>query len=218
MSTARPISIVFCYTTTPPMMVGPSTFMAPIGGSLTNVTISGNTASVEGGGLWTDSSITIRNVTIANNSATNQGGGVYVGGGVVDIANSIVADNSTGGTGPDVSGTLASSGSNLFESISGGSGFHGSDVSAVDPLLGLANNGSDLMTHAPTSSLAIDGADPTLSSGIDQRGFLRDDGSPDIGAHEVGASATPAAADLWLSTEDAVVGGGQTGDRQLEPQ
>ncbi|MEN8762158.1 MAG: DUF4347 domain-containing protein, partial [Thiogranum sp.] len=187
------------------------------GGSLTNVTISGNTATAEGGGLWTNSSITITNVTIADNNAVTQGGGMLVAGSTVDISNSIVADNSAGGTGNDVFGTLASSGSNLFEDFFGGLGYHGSDVSAVDPLLGLSDNGGGLWTHAPTSPLAIDGADPTLSSGIDQRGFLRDDGSPDIGAHEVGASSTPATANLWLSTEDVVVGGGQTGDDSWNP-
>ena len=114
------------------------------GGSLTNVTISGNNASDDGGGLWTDSSITITNVTIADNSAGDDGGGLYVASGTVDIANSIVADNSAVDAGPDISGTLASRGSNLFESFSDGSGFHVSDVTAVDPLLALSDNGGNL--------------------------------------------------------------------------
>ena len=44
-------------------------------GSLTNVTISGNTATGNGGGLWTDVPITITNSTITLNNA-NDGGGI----------------------------------------------------------------------------------------------------------------------------------------------
>ena len=46
--------------------------------TLTNVTISGNTASVHGGGVYnTNSSPTLTNVTISGNTANNYGGGVY---------------------------------------------------------------------------------------------------------------------------------------------
>jgi hypothetical protein len=62
------------------------------GGSLTNVTISGNDATSEGGGLWTDSAITVTNSTITLNDAPN-GGGIVNSGGTVDISNTIVAEN-----------------------------------------------------------------------------------------------------------------------------
>ncbi len=47
--------------------------------TLTNVTFSGNSASIDGGGMYNDcnSSPTLTNVTFSGNSANNRGGGMY---------------------------------------------------------------------------------------------------------------------------------------------
>ncbi len=176
---------------------------------MTNVTLSGNYADVgAGGGLYNDGTVILRNATIADNDANTQGGGLFVAGGTLDIANSIVADNNG-----DLFGTLASSGGNIFKDDANAAGFDLSDQRNIDPNLGsLSNHGGNLMTYAPAATEAIDNADAALAAVIDQRGFLRDDGSPDIGAHEVGASTAPITSDLWLSPNRVVTGGGQTGD------
>ncbi len=55
----------------------------------------------------------------------------------------------------------------------------------------LADNGGALMTHALLGgSTAIDSAQRADMPTTDQRGFLRGDGSPDIGAYEASASAS----------------------------
>ncbi len=56
------------------------------GGTLTNVTFSGNTAVDEGGGLYTDTPITVTNSTFTLNNA-NQAGGIYSDGATVTISN-----------------------------------------------------------------------------------------------------------------------------------
>ena len=177
------------------------------------MTLSGNDVTLaEGGGLYNAGTATLSHVTVTNNSATTQGGGVF-NSGTLNVTNSILAGNTAGGTGPDLFGALTTSVSNIFGDDSGGSGYDASDRRNIDPMLGaLADNGGDLMTHAPQGgSEAIDNADATLAPDVDQRLFVRDDGSPDIGAHEVGASVIPEDLTLHLSTDGDVTGGGQPG-------
>ncbi|HSK79756.1 MAG TPA: IPTL-CTERM sorting domain-containing protein [Thermoanaerobaculia bacterium] len=71
---------------------------------LDEVTITGNEASADGGGLWVDGSImslTIRNSNISGNTAGDGGGGIYVGnpGGPVLIRNTVISGNDAGGNG-----------------------------------------------------------------------------------------------------------------------
>ncbi len=163
---------------------------------LENVTIYGNNATDgDGGGLLNKGTATLRNVTIAANSSDSDGGGIESDG-TLYIGNSIVADNTASDDGDDVKGSLNSTGSNIFSDDSDASGFHASDLRNVDPVLGLlANNGGDLKTVAPTA-FAIDSGDRALSPNTDSRGYLRGIGTPDIGAFEVGASATTTASYL----------------------
>ncbi|WP_461521987.1 choice-of-anchor Q domain-containing protein, partial [Porticoccus sp.] len=156
---------------------------------LTNVTISGNTATgAEGGGIHNENTATLTNVTVSNNSAATQGGGVYTTG-TVTISNSILANNTAGGSGPDAFGTFSSDGTNIIENIAPASGF-GSDTSG-DPNLGaLANNGGFTQTHALLGgSIAIDAGTNLNAPPLDQRGYLRTDGLADSGAFEAGATA-----------------------------
>ena len=73
--------------------------------AVVNTTISGNSATRDGGGIWHtgdsgNGTLGLYNVTIANNTAdlsddgNGEGGGIFVESGTVTIANSIIAGNS----------------------------------------------------------------------------------------------------------------------------
>ncbi len=123
------------------------------------------------------------NVTLSDNSATTSGGGIY-NDCLLDYVNTIIA-NSTGGdchtTSPH--GIDGNSKNNLVEVDDGSCipDFIG------DPMLSaLADNGGPTHTHAlQTSSFAIDNGDLAACPGTDQRGVTRPQGDGcDIGAYE----------------------------------
>jgi CSLREA domain-containing protein len=172
--------------------------------SLTNVTISGNTATSQGGGIFTAKSADLTNATVAFNSAS-VGGGIYVSGGQGDavLKNTILANN----TGNNANAALTSLGYNIDSDGTAGltdpSDQSGTVPSPLDPLLGaLADNGGPTPTHALLAgSPAINPAGLTGAPTTDQRGFLRSDGSPDIGAYEFNAAPSSG---FWISTEGDV--------------
>ena len=180
-------------------------------------------------------SITVDYCTIANNSTGSGGsggaggvdGGVALPGtpgsdggygsggglfdedtGLVNVGNTILANNTAGtSTGPDcyspASHAIHSMDYNLILDPSGCylSGTTTHNRTGQNPLLEtLQNNGGDTDTHAlPESSPAIDAANPADYPGTDQRGTARPadgngDGTaaPDIGAYErsIGADLT----------------------------
>ena len=163
--------------------------------SLTNVTISGNTATNSaGGGLNAQGSTTLTNVTISGNSAFTEGGGIYNGGTTITVSNTIIANNTAGGGGNDAFGAFTSDGSNIIEDATDATGFGGDDVGTDPILLALDDYGGEIRTHQPdTGSIAINGGTGIGAPTVDGRGFLRGDGSIDVGAHEVGASAASTA-------------------------
>ena len=167
---------------------------------LINSTISGNDAQREGGGIHIRGVVTITHSTISDNSAS-AGGGVLVRGnsdhtlGILDITNTIVANNVAGGdctVGDE--GTIGANANNL---VGDGSC---SPAYAGDPKLApLANNGGATWTHALLpGSPAID-AIPAKSCTLtaDQRGESRPAGRAlaaprcDVGAFERQADTTP---------------------------
>ena len=172
------------------------------GGSLTNVTISGNSAEDDGGGLWTDSSIAVTNSTITANSAW-AGGGIYNFGGTVDISNTIVAGNFATNSHKDAWGSFNSDGFNLIEVTSGSTGF-GNDITGVSANLGaLSDNGGQTDTHALLAgSFAINTGGNQGAPGTDQAGSGRD-AIPDIGAWEstVGGGSKL----YWVDSQDNVI-------------
>ncbi|MCM2372825.1 DUF4347 domain-containing protein [Aporhodopirellula aestuarii] len=161
------------------------------GGSLTNVTMSGNTANNDGGALFTDTNITITNSTITLNTG-DKGGGVVNNGAVVTISNTIIAGNTGISTDPDVMGDFSSDGSNLIQTVGSATGF-GGDITGTNPNLGaLTNNGGETDTHAiTTGSAAYNAGTATGAPAVDQRGVARD-GSIDIGAFEYSTLANNA--------------------------
>jgi hypothetical protein len=169
---------------------------------ITNSTISGNTSSTQGGGLYTRHSgiPVLANSTITDNSAPNGAG---------------TADNGTTAYFPElatnssiVAGNHLPGGAPLAEiisvhSITGANNLIGSanvalpgDTLGGDPLLGpLADNGGPTLTHALLAgSPAIDAGSNLAGLTSDQRGegYVRVYGAAaDIGAFERQAVADP---------------------------
>jgi hypothetical protein len=89
-------------------------------GTLTNVTLAYNSAGgsgTSGGGiLVTNGSATLTNVTLAYNSAGNRAGGISSGTSAsrMILQNTVLARNTTQGSGPDCSGPVTSLGNNLL--------------------------------------------------------------------------------------------------------
>ncbi|MGI9086119.1 MAG: choice-of-anchor Q domain-containing protein, partial [Chthoniobacterales bacterium] len=147
--------------------------------ALTNSTISGNTASGDGGGLH--GAFESLNSTISGNSA-NRGGGIY---GLGDLSNTIVA-NSPSGRDIFATGSITPHGVNLVEDAS----LTGSNIINADPKLGpLQANGGATQTHALLpGSPAYNAGDNTRAIDVsanplttDQRGA----GYPRIAAGQV---------------------------------
>lgn len=144
--------------------------------------------------------LTVTNTTISENSAS-QGGGIANSGGTMALANTVLAGN-TARTAPDCAGTLSDgqgSHSNNLIGIGDGCGLSngsngdqvGSVVGLLNPSLGpLAANGGRTLTMRPQvgSLLTSAGYGPTCTStgpaGVrnkDQRGHFRNAAAPPVG-------------------------------------
>lgn len=154
--------------------------------SIVNTTVEGNETLSSGGGILTVApSTTLLNLTVANNTAGVSGGGIFAATST-EIGNSIVAGN-TASNGPDLSGTVVSTGNNLIGDVSGATGFGATDLQNVDPQLqSLGDNGGPTFTMAlADTSPALDAGNDVLAPMTDQRGIMRPQGrQSDIGAFE----------------------------------
>ena len=177
--------------------------------TITNATISGNSASGNGGGINNSTTgeaitLTINNSTIVENTATGNGGGISNDNDAVSarLRSTIVANNDATGIGDELAGTFRTeyslierrAGATIRESVAGSNRY------GVDPLLGpLADNGGATLTHAllPGSPAINRGSNPTPQS-FDQRGlgYVRAAGRADIGAVEVQQKGTYLVPDL----------------------
>ncbi len=156
--------------------------------SISNSTVSGNSASRGGGGIYNQETLSISNSTVSGNSApSGEGGGIEIHLSIVNnIGGSIVAANTGGDC--SVSGFLIDQGYNLSSDSS--CGFTASTSQQnTNPMLasGLANNGG------PTQTLALLDGSPAINKipasactvTTDQRGISRPQGPAcDIGAFE----------------------------------
>jgi CSLREA domain-containing protein len=169
--------------------------------TMTNVTISGNSANNAGSGIYNSGTITASSCTITNNTTNNSGGGIF-NLGTFNIRDTIVAGNvSAAQPGVDASGMFNSLGYNLLGKSDGANGFtaigdqSGTNATPLNARLApLADNGGKTGTHfLLPGSLAIDKGN-SFGFTTDQRGFSRPvdlappnavggDGS-DIGAFE----------------------------------
>jgi CSLREA domain-containing protein len=153
--------------------------------TLVNSTLSGNSASMNGGGILNWGILNLNNVTITNNTTGGDGGGIANPGGTVNLKNTILAGNTdVGGQAPDCSGAVISQGYNLIQSSPGCtiSGATTGNLFGISPNLGpLQDNGGSTLTHIPLSgSPVIDAGNPaTPGSGgdacesFDQRSISR---------------------------------------------
>ncbi|MBL4848446.1 MAG: hypothetical protein JKY65_23240, partial [Planctomycetes bacterium] len=168
-----------------------------------NSTISGNTAGGAGGGIFLRGfNHQIRFTTIANNMATGFGGGLRTAistNDTIEIANSILAGNTSGAGGNDWSVITEQSfaRNNVVEDAAGAhnnvNGVNGAVVGASPALGALANNGGETKTHLIAASSPAAGAALVLPGVTkDQRGFTRPSAAQDIGAFEDGGTAPTA--------------------------
>jgi hypothetical protein len=178
--------------------------------TLTQSTVSGNTARNSGGGLFNYDTLTLTQSTVSGNRATTYGGGLYNSSnrrnGSLTITSSIVASNPDGGDCYFNRGSITSHGYNL-DSDTSCQLTAATDQPGVDPLLGpLQDNGGGTLTHAliPGSpavdaiSLGTNGCGTTRYS--DQRWRARPQpagGACDIGAYEVEVAGQPLSA--WVT-------------------
>jgi hypothetical protein len=170
--------------------------------TISNTTISGNTASFKGvgngGGIFNaapPSTLTIRNSTFSGNlvgSPAGQGGGIYMSTGRVELENTILKAGAAGANIFNQSGTVISNGYNLSSDDGGGFLTAPGDQINTEPMLGpLQNNGGPTFTHALlTGSPAINAGNPNFTPppSNDQRGpgYPRVNGGRiDIGSFEV---------------------------------
>ncbi|HPO12378.1 MAG TPA: Ig-like domain-containing protein [Candidatus Hydrogenedentes bacterium] len=137
-----------------------------------NSTLSGNRAERHGGGLHQNgSNATLVNCTLTNNLADagdtgfGEGGGINSASGSVTLHNTVVAGNfdtvdnlGSGNIHPDISGNVATLGSNLLGNRNGAVGITdgvngdhaGTGTQPIDPALGpLANYGGVVSVHIP---------------------------------------------------------------------
>jgi CSLREA domain-containing protein len=184
---------------------------------LTDVTISGNRAENDSGGLdqGPGGQANLNNVTITGNTADTDGngggGGGLVAKGTVNLRNTIIAGNkdiSAPGVGasPDCSGSPISQGNNLMADPTGcGFARRGGDKTNVKPLLGpLANNGGSTLTHALLAGSPAINAGGKGVTPADQRGVPRR--TPDIGAYEFARCGGRVVNRVGTSGMDTLVG------------
>jgi CSLREA domain-containing protein len=174
-----------------------------------NSTLSLNTVSANGGGFAIEQptagvltanfnfSTVANNTANADNSGVEAGGGIARAAGTVNLKNTIVADNNvgTGGTAPDISGSVNSQDYNHIENLTGATvtGTTANNTTG-DPQLGiLANNGGPTPTHLPAGASPVVDAIPNGTNDCgttittDQRGATRpvstgcDKGSVEVG-------------------------------------
>ncbi len=142
--------------------------------TVANSTITNNHSDDDGGGIYaSDGTVNLNNVTISSNDADSNAGGIFddgAGGSVINIRNTIVADNvATGTANEDVVGaftsTAAAGGNNLIEVIGAATGFtdnvNGDDL-GVDPGLGPLQ-----YNFGPTNTRAITTSSPAYNTGND---------------------------------------------------
>jgi parallel beta-helix repeat protein len=126
--------------------------------TVTNTTLSGNTASNQGGGIWSgnDATVTITNSTIFGNQAVSAdgtnglGGGIMRTSGTINITNSTIAGNTAGFQGGGIVGGTATTVTNtiIANNIANNGGNNWNiKNNCFDPL----TNGGNNLQFAPTN-------------------------------------------------------------------
>ncbi|MEO8670294.1 MAG: choice-of-anchor Q domain-containing protein [Tahibacter sp.] len=166
---------------------------------LNNLTLSGNTATVSGGGMYSSSWFRLRNSTVARNRGGTGGGILFQGASTtgVNLANSVLVDNaSTNGSPQDLfCSSISQLGARTHTMIGTLSNCTFASFAGIPPnsdarLSPLFDFGSGLPTHAlMPGSAALDAGNPSTSNTLtrcltsDTRGVSRPT-SCDLGAYE----------------------------------
>ncbi len=180
--------------------------------SLTNDTITGNSATGTGGGLYGNGTTILSNCTITGNTASS-GGGLYNNGPFsATLTDTIVAGND-GGDGPsDIGGSEAYPVTGSFNLVgTGGSGGLADGASGNIVLTSLTDLGLAPLGDygGPTQTIALLPGSPAIGAGTavygvtaDERGEPLDTPNPDIGAFQSqGFTLTPAVASTPQSAD-----------------
>jgi hypothetical protein len=158
-----------------------------------NSTLAGNRADGAGGGVYAEATaaIGLDAVTVARNRADADAEGAETGGGLAvepgataELANSLLALNTTAGESPNCAGSYVSAGGNVVGGLSSCSGLDtATDLLAASPRIGLLKlNGGPTATIALRAGSPAIGAAETDAPARDQRNVRRRD--PDAGAFE----------------------------------
>jgi hypothetical protein len=188
---------------------------------LENSTVTDNSATTTGGGMWAGGNADIVSSTFSSNSAPMGANIAAEGGGTATATNSIFAAPLNGGNCVISGGTLTSQGHNIDDGATPGScGFTAAgDQVGVDAKLGaLADNGGPTLTRAPSDdSPAVNhGTAEGLVAGpngrvTDQRGVVRPVGADaDVGAVELAPPIAVTGLASNVTSSGATVGGAAT--------
>lgn len=186
--------------------------------TIQNTTLWNNRAG-RGGAMAGRGSATLRHVTIAGNMAENEGGGIFQEDAGLILEHTIVAGNRAATGGPDIeindsplaTAAIVSNGYNLVQSPVGHSLAHGSggDRIGQDPLLGgvIDNGGSTETVALALTSPAVDAIPAEhCTLPMDQRGQLRPlSGGCDIGAYEAAPQGIAAAAPVDIAISHTTI-------------
>ena len=171
--------------------------------TLTNCTVSGNSAGTNGGGIFATTA-TLLNCTIVENIANNGGGVSHNGGGTLSVRNTIIALNLVGfaGAGPDVFGSFTSQGHNLIGDATGSTGF----TNGVNgDIVGTAENPIDPSSArsqnngGQTKTHALKAGSPAIDAGDNANVPATDQ----RGSGRAGRTATSTASRSWTSARSS---------------
>jgi hypothetical protein len=166
--------------------------------------------------------LSLTNVTITNNTAGDAGGGLFVDGGFTQMKNTLIGGN-TAPTDPDCvggPGQISSSGNNLVQNKSAGCTFTNGTGDLVNQDPQLANGPANREGPNRTLTVGLLGGSPAIDAGAtgaggggigtvpttDQRGTARS-GAPDIGAYESTGVLTAHTSDVGYGPGDGLSAG-----------
>ena len=192
--------------------------------TLIDTTIDGNSATYDGAGIEAGNGIhlTLLNSTVTDNDAGRYGGGARLFGTTMTVTNSVIAQNTAGSGGADISkldsglynATVAADHSFFGTTIAIDTDNGGNINNGRDPLLAaLADNGGAVETrNILLGSALVDAGDDAAAASLtsDANGNARLSGAHvDIGATEVQQLVVTTAADVvandgFLSLREAV--------------
>jgi CSLREA domain-containing protein len=144
--------------------------------TITNSTITANSASGPGGGIFNNGPLTIADSTISGNTAGDAGGGIYNNSGTLAITDSTISGNTAGDSGGGVynaSNTVTVTGSTISGNAAGTTGG------------GIFNNVGGHLT-VTTSTIGGNTADTGAGGGIFSNGILT------VSSSTVSGNAAPA--------------------------